>query len=102
MHHDLRWKNVLRYVDHEKWFIIDFDNACKYLSTSNTQFDKHNHALEISKDSHDNSVDMWSVGYLILIASVKLKKDDELRVYAEQNLIADDDRLSSKDALSWL
>jgi len=45
---------------------------------------------------------MWSVGYLILIASVKLKKDDELRVYAEQNLIADDDRLSSKDALSWL
>jgi len=46
---------------------------------------------------------MWLVGYFILTASVKLRKDDELRVYTEQNLIVDDefDRPSSEDALSW-
>jgi hypothetical protein len=38
-------------------------------------------------------------GYLILTASVKLRKDDEL---AEQDLMKDDDRPSSEDALSWL
>ena len=87
-----------------KVFIIDFDDACKYPSTGNTRFDKHSHAPEISKDGHDDSVDMWSVGYLISTASVKLKKDDKLRVYAEQDLMADDefDRPSSEDALSWL
>jgi hypothetical protein len=104
MHHDLRWENVLRYVDSEKWFIIDFDDACEYPGTGNTRFDKHSHAPEISKDQHDYSVDIWSTGYLILTASVKFHKDDELRIYAEQNLMADDefDRPSSEDALSWL
>ena len=103
MHHDLYWENVLRYVDHKKWFIIDFDDVCKYPSTSNTWFDKHSHASKISKNGHNDSINMWLVGYFILTASVKLRKDDELRVYAEQSLMADDefDRPSSEDALSW-
>jgi hypothetical protein len=48
----------------KKWFIIYFDNACKYPSTSNTRFNKHSHAPEISKDDHDDSVDMWPVDIL--------------------------------------
>ena|SRR6266542_1227207 len=104
MHRDLRWENVLKYIDHEKWFIIDFDDACKYPNKSNTRFEKHSHAPEISKDGHDDSVDIWSVGYLILTASVKLERDDELRIYAEKNLMADDKfkRPSSEKALQWL
>ena len=104
MHHDLCWENILRYVNSEKWFIIDFDDACIYPSTENTRFDKHSHVPKISKDHHDYSVDMWSTGYLILTASVKLHKDDEMKIYVKRKLIADDEfeRPSSENALTWL
>lgn len=28
MHHDIRWDNVLKEIEKDTWFIIDFDDAC--------------------------------------------------------------------------
>ncbi|RIB04903.1 hypothetical protein C2G38_2221130 [Gigaspora rosea] len=66
MHRDLRWDNVLRFIDQDKWFIIDFDDACHTRSvTPNIQLARDSHAPEIFQPDHDESVDIWSVGYLI-------------------------------------
>jgi len=105
MHRDLRWENVMKYIDREKWFIIDFDDACKFPSSvPNTQLAIESHAPEISQSNHDDSVDVWSVGYLIQTASVRLGQFDKLRDYAVTRLMANDeyDRPTSGDALEWL
>ena len=66
MHRDICWENVLKFIDRDKWFIIDFDDACHSPSTEpNIQLAFKSHAPEISKGVHDVSVDMWSIGYLI-------------------------------------
>ncbi|CAI2198079.1 3584_t:CDS:2, partial [Funneliformis geosporum] len=80
MHRDIRWENVLRYINRDKWFIIDFDEACQIPSTvPNTQLAKDNHAPEIFKPFHNESVDVWSVGYLILTTSIEIRESDELK-----------------------
>ncbi|CAI2197008.1 19462_t:CDS:2 [Funneliformis geosporum] len=105
MHRDIRWENVLRYINRDKWFIIDFDEACQIPSAvQNTQLAKDNHAPEIFKPFHNESVDIWSVGYLILTTSIEIRESDELKVYARTNLMAKDEfnRPTAKDALRWL
>ncbi|CAG8724111.1 11588_t:CDS:2, partial [Funneliformis mosseae] len=105
MHRDLRWENVMKYIDSEKWFIIDFEDACKFPSrVPNTQLAKESHAPEVSQSYHDDSVDVWSVGYLIQTASVKLGEPDKLKDYVVTQLMANDeyDRPTSGEALEWL
>ncbi|CAG8743263.1 5326_t:CDS:1, partial [Funneliformis caledonium] len=70
MHRDLRWEVVIKYIDSEKWFIIDFNDACKFPSSvPNTQLAKESHAPKVFQSYHNDSVDVWSVGYLIQTAS---------------------------------
>ncbi|RIB19827.1 kinase-like domain-containing protein [Gigaspora rosea] len=101
MHRDLRWDNVLRFIDQDKWFIIDFDDACHIPSnTPNINLAHDSHAPEIFQSDHDESVDIWSVGYLIKTAFVDVQ---ELSDYARTKLMADDlDRPTAKEALIWL
>jgi hypothetical protein len=104
MHRDIRWENVLKYIDRDKWFIIDFDDAC-YISspTSSVHLAKDSHAPEIFEDHHNESVDIWSVGYLILTATANLQESDELKIYATSLMEKDvNDRPTAKDALQWL
>ena len=85
MHRDIRWENVLKYIVRDKWFIIDFDDACyTTLPASSAHLAKENHAPEIFGGHHNESVDIWSVGTLILTASVRLQEFDELKVYARK------------------
>ena len=105
MHRDLRWENVLKYINRDKWFIIDFDEACHVPSVvPNTQLVRESHAPEIFEPFHKESVDIWSVGYLVLMASVVLQETDELKVYAKMNLMAKDEsnRPTAGAALWWL
>ncbi|KAF0520584.1 Serine/threonine protein kinase [Gigaspora margarita] len=102
MHRDFRWDNVLRFIDQDRWFIIDFDDACHTPSdTPNTQLARGNHAPEVFQPNHDESVDIWSVGYLIMTALVDVQ---ELNDYARTKLMAkqDLDRPTAKEALKWL
>ena len=104
MHRDIRWDNVLKHIDRDKWFIIDFDDAC-YISspTSSVHLAKENHAPEIFEDYYNESVDIWSVGYLILTATVNLQMYDELKIYTTSLMKKDaNDRPTAKDALQWL
>ncbi|KAG9294500.1 hypothetical protein G9A89_009347 [Geosiphon pyriformis] len=85
MHRDIHWENVLKFINRDKWFIIDFYDMCYTTSpTSNTYFAKENHTPEIFQDNYNESVDIWSVGYLILTASVQLQEFDELNIYARK------------------
>ncbi|CAI2173557.1 15222_t:CDS:2 [Funneliformis geosporum] len=102
MHRDIRWENVIRYIDKDRWFIIDFDEACNSPSSiSYTQLDRRSHAPEIFSGSHNKSVDIWSIGYLILQTSVK---SESLIGYAEKDLMIKDSekRPKAKEVLKWL
>ena len=104
MHRDIRWENVLKFIDRDKWFIIDFDDACYTTSpTSGAHLARENHAPEIFKGRHNESVDIWSVGYLILTASAKLRESDELKVYARKLAAKNEfDRPTAEEGLRWL
>lgn len=105
MHRDLHWNNVLKSINQDSWFIIDFDDACHVPSNiPNTRLAKENHAPEVFKPLHNESVNIWSVGYLILTASVDLQESSELKVYAKTNLMAKDEfnKPTAEDALRWL
>ena len=61
---------MLKDIDKDRWFIIDFDDACFSPSqTCHEKWDYHSHAPEIFTGLHDTSVDIWSVGYLISTVS---------------------------------
>ncbi|CAI2188595.1 9780_t:CDS:2, partial [Funneliformis geosporum] len=59
------------------------------------------HSPEIFKDFHDTSVDMWSIGYLIMTAHVELPINETLREYAME-LMKEDAHISAKIALGFL
>ncbi|CAG8587668.1 5869_t:CDS:2 [Ambispora leptoticha] len=102
MHRDLRWDNVLKFIDQDKWFIIDFDDACHTpSSTPNTLLARDNHAPDIFQPYHNESVDIWSVGYLIRTVLVEVQ---ELSNYASTTLMAKNhfDRPTAKEILRWL
>ena len=102
MHRDLRWDNVLKFIDQDKWFIIDFDDACHTPSSApSTLLARDNHAPDIFEPNHNESVDIWSVGYLIITALVGVQ---ELCTYASTRLMAKEhsNRPKAKEALRWL
>ncbi|CAG8511105.1 16738_t:CDS:2, partial [Racocetra persica] len=85
-----------------KGFIINFDDVCYIPSnTPNTNLAHDSHAPEIFQSNHDESVDIWSVGYLIKTAFVDVQ---ELSDYARTKLMAEEDldRPTDKEALKWL
>ena len=101
MHRDVQWENVMKHTDCQEWFLIDFDDACQSPSaTAYTKMTVHNHAPEMQLGSHDKSVDMWSVGYLI--TSIR-SRDSELDKYA-RILMHDNPqgRPTAEEALQWL
>lgn len=105
MHRDIRWENVIKYhSDQDKWFIIDFDDAC-YISsvTSGAHLALDNHAPEIFEGKHDEHVDVWSVGRLILTSPVSFQEGDELKIYAKKMMAKNKvERPTAEEALDWL
>jgi serine/threonine protein kinase len=102
MHRDIRWDNVMKFIDKDKWFVIDFDDACSVPSHfPHTQLARENHAPEIFIGFHDQSVDIWSVGYLILTALVK---HEPLINYARKKMMVEDcqKRPTAEESLQWL
>jgi len=71
--------------------------------TSGAHLAKESHAPEMFGGHHNESVDIWSVGNLILTASVRLREFDELKVYARK-LVAKNkvDRPTAEEGLQWL
>ncbi|RHZ77974.1 hypothetical protein Glove_168g328 [Diversispora epigaea] len=104
MHRDIRWENVLKYIDKDKWFIIDFDDACYNTSvTPGAHLAKENHAPEIFESDHNERVDIWSVGFLIRTASVKLEESDELKIYSKKLMAKNKfDRPTAEEGLQWI
>ena len=101
MHRDVRWDNVLKKIDKDRWFIIDFDDACfSPSSTPNKELSYQSHAPEIFEGFHDTSVDIWSVGYLISTVGVK---NELLTNYAMKMMVKDyRERPTADDSLQWL
>ncbi|OWZ17872.1 Serine/threonine protein kinase [Phytophthora megakarya] len=72
MHRDLSWKNVLKYSDGDKWFLIDFDEGASSPAAKVTHLKAESHAPEIlSSSSHTVKVDIWSMGYLLETSPVQ-------------------------------
>ena len=77
MHRDIRWPNVIKYKKKMAWFIIDFEYAkmspCSKDNDIVSKLNKTNHAPEIfTKELHNLSVDIWSIGYLIADAGFRI------------------------------
>jgi serine/threonine protein kinase len=76
MHRDLRRDNILRYCSGgQNWVIIDFDDSAQlkkagrdwiiHQAKDAQDMDPASHAPELYNLTHDEKVDIWSVGYLI-------------------------------------
>ncbi len=76
MHRDLRWDNILLYCSGgQNWFIIDFDDSTQltkkgrdwiiHQAKDAQDMDPASHAPELYNSTHDEKVDIWSIGYLI-------------------------------------
>jgi hypothetical protein len=91
----------MKCIDWQEWFLIDFDDACQSSSaTAYTRMAVQSHALEIPLGSHDKSVDMWSVGYLITSAG---SKDFKVNNYAKKLMHGNpQSRPTADEALQWL
>ncbi len=102
MHRDIGWKNLSKIGREDKWQIVNFNHACHCPSDSPYNGLAYTaHAPEIfNRDgTHDKSVDIWSVGYLIKTSS----QDKRLLEYSEK-LMADNpkERPTAKEAYTWL
>jgi len=66
-HRDIRWPNVVRYLDNpKKWFMIDWEDAATAPTKAQSHFDSSTHSPRIFVDGHGAEVDIWGVGELIL------------------------------------
>ncbi|GLJ23976.1 hypothetical protein SUGI_0455860 [Cryptomeria japonica] len=65
MHRDLRWDNVMKKIDSDEWFIIDFEDAIGAPQIYPHNLSGLNHAPEMSRGLHGVKVDVWGVGHLI-------------------------------------
>ena len=101
MHRDIRWENVLKKIEKDIWFIIDFDDACfSPAHIPNKELASESHAPEIFTGFHNTSVDIWSVGYLISKVSVK---SGLLTKFAREMMVDDySKRPTADDSLQWL
>ncbi|KAG9284451.1 hypothetical protein G9A89_014055 [Geosiphon pyriformis] len=86
------------------WFIIDFDDVCyTTLAASSAYFAEENHVPKIFQDGYNESIDIWSVRYLILTAFRQLQEFDELKVYARKLSARNKlDKPTVKETLQWL
>ncbi|CAJ0847304.1 8449_t:CDS:2 [Entrophospora sp. SA101] len=66
--------SMLKFIDREIWFTVDFDDACH--APSNKRLATGSHVPEIFKSHHNEGVNIWSVGHLIPTASVELQGSD--------------------------
>ncbi|RHZ55262.1 hypothetical protein Glove_417g52 [Diversispora epigaea] len=74
MHRDIRWPNIIQYE--KQYILIDFDFASFSPSNENLQnFNPNNHAPEMLTGSHDLTVDIWGVGYLITSSNIDLPNE---------------------------
>ena len=101
MHRDVRWENVMKCIDRQEWFLIDFDDASQSPSaTAYTVMTVSGHAPEIPLGAHDKSVDIWSVGYLITSMESKDSKLDNYAKKLKHN--TPQKRPTAEEALEWI
>lgn len=65
MQWDLRWDNVMKNIESDEWFIIDFEDAIGAPQIYPHNLSGLNHAPEMSRGVHGVKVDVWSIGHLI-------------------------------------
>ncbi|KAL8014333.1 putative protein kinase [Plasmopara halstedii] len=66
MHRDLRWENVLKYLDEDDKCFIDIDEGASSSPAAKvTHLKAKLHTPGISSHTHTVKVDIWSVGYLL-------------------------------------
>ena len=71
LHRDIRWPNIIRSgSDPRKWFLIDWDDASTFPTSSAMHLDRKTHCPSVSEMGHGTEVDIWAVGKLILDAVV--------------------------------
>jgi hypothetical protein len=86
VHRDLRWDNILRYCSGgQNWFIIDFDDSAQltkegrdwiiHQAKDAQDMDPASHAPELYNSTHDEKVDIWSIGYLIQTSHLNLSPE---------------------------
>ena len=86
MHRDLKWDNILRHTSSgQKWFMIDFDDSAQLKKDGQGQIlrqaenakdmDPDSHARELHESTHNEKVDIWSIGYLIHTSHVNLSHE---------------------------
>ena len=64
-HRDIWQRNILKHVDSEDWYIIDFSDATEEPTRAATHLTAECHSPNLFSDGHGAEVDVWGVGHYI-------------------------------------
>ena len=82
-HRDIRRENIIKRIDSDDWFLIDFADACKVPTKAANHLNRENHSPHIRQDGHGAEVDIWGVAHYMC----QLLRVVNNRQYVEQMAI---------------
>ena len=96
-HRDIRRENIMRKIDSDRWFVIDFADVSQEPTKAACHLSPENHSPHVFHDGHGAEVDIWGVAHYMcqLLAVVQ----DRQRVEQMANRWKGDTRLTSRMAL---
>lgn len=99
-HRDIREPNILKRLDGQGWFLIDWTDASATPTIAATHLTEHEHSPRVRQDNHGGEVDVWGVGsYLLALCNrSRVEKPAELISIARKWM--DDPTITAEAALA--
>jgi hypothetical protein len=70
-HQDIQAPNIIKNLDGDKWFLIDWSDASEALTCGMKHLKPLEHSPLVLQDNHGTEVDIWGVAkYMETLASV--------------------------------
>ena len=103
-HRDIREPNIIKRVNGEGWFLIDWSDASTTPTRGVTHLKESEHSDQVRLDNHGAEVDIWGIArYMKGLASrVTCRIADSEAVQAMANRWIADIRTSAENALEEL
>lgn len=99
-HRDIRQPNILKHVNSEDWYIIDFSDATEEPTHAATHLTAECHSPKLFSDGHGAEVDVWGVGHYLSEILKKCCIREESRIQEIADKWKEDTTITAKMALA--